>query len=340
MFEISKRTARAWSRIGVRASYGQALSTIAAQDSRIIAVSADLGRSSGLDRFSKEYPDQFYNTGIAEQNMVGFSAGLARMGYCVFASTFAPFASMRASEQVRMNMGYMAEPVKLVALGSGLAMGFLGNSHFGLEDLAVMRAIPGLTIISPCDCVELHKMLVACSSYDHPVYIRLTGAINCPIVYEEDYDFKIGKANWVLPSSDVNIVSAGTSVGQCLKAAQILAESGINVGLLNMHTIKPLDHAALDHCRQVSSHTFVVEEHTTVGGLGSGVLEYLAGSGGISSQLHLHGIKDTFPPTGDYQFMLKVTQLDAIGVATKIANTLGLSIESALSNSSEKREAV
>ena len=131
MIEINKRNANMWSRIGIRAFYGQALSGIAAANPNVMAVSADLGRSSGLDRFSKEYPEQFLNAGIAEQNMVGVSAGLARMGFDVFASTFAPFASMRASEQVRMNMGYMHEPVKLVALGSGLAMGFLGNSHYG-----------------------------------------------------------------------------------------------------------------------------------------------------------------------------------------------------------------
>ena len=161
----------------IRAFYGQAMSDIAAANPNIMAVSADLGRSSGLDRFSKEYPEQFLNSGIAEQNMVGVSAGLARMGFDVFASTFAPFASMRASEQVRMNMGYMHEPVKLVALGSGLAMGFLGNSHYGLEDLAVMRAIPGLTVISPADCAEVYKTLEACVGFEHPVYIRLTGAV-------------------------------------------------------------------------------------------------------------------------------------------------------------------
>nr|WP_169618099.1 SDR family oxidoreductase [Ruegeria sp. PR1b] len=181
MLEISKRNARMWSRMGIRAFYGQALSAIASENPNVLALSADLGRSSGLDRFSKEYPAQFLNTGIAEQNMVGVAAGLARTGFDVFASTFAPFASMRAAEQVRMNMGYMHEPVKLVALGSGLAMGFLGNSHYGLEDLAVMRAIPGLTVVSPADCAEIYKVLLACVDYAHPVYIRLTGAINCPV---------------------------------------------------------------------------------------------------------------------------------------------------------------
>jgi transketolase len=217
------------------------LSGLAAANPNVIALSADLGRSSGLDRFSREYPDQFMNTGISEQNMVGVSAGLSRMGFDVFASTFAPFASMRASEQVRMNMGYMHEPVKLVALGSGLAMGFLGNSHYGLEDLAVMRAIPGLTVISPADCVEVFKTLEACIGFEHPVYIRLTGAVSCPVVYTEDYEFQIGRAVWIRQPQKVTIISAGTTVGHCMKAADALAEDGIEVGLLNMHTVKPLD---------------------------------------------------------------------------------------------------
>ena len=234
-----------WSRIGIRAFYGQALSGIAAANPNVMAVSADLGRSSGLDRFSKEYPKQFLNSGIAEQNMVGVSAGLARMGFDVFASTFAPFASMRASEQVRMNMGYMHEPVKLVALGSGLAMGFLGNSHYGLEDLAVMRAIPGLTVISPADCAEVYKTLEACVGFEHPVYIRLTGAVSCPVVYTEDYDFVIGRAVWLRQPQNITVISAGTTVGHCMKAAATLEEDGINVGLLNMHTIKPLDEDAI-----------------------------------------------------------------------------------------------
>ena len=131
MIEITKRSARTMSRMGPRPTYGQAITAVGSINENVIALSADLGRSSGLDRFSKDFPSQFINTGIAEQNMVGVAAGLARTGFDVFASTFAPFASMRASEQVRMNMGYMEEPVKLVALGSGLAMGFLGNSHYG-----------------------------------------------------------------------------------------------------------------------------------------------------------------------------------------------------------------
>ena len=313
-----------WSRIGIRAFYGQALSDIAAANPNVMAVSADLGRSSGLDRFSKEYPEQFLNSGIAEQNMVGVSAGLARMGFDVFASTFAPFASMRASEQVRMNMGYMHEPVKLVALGSGLAMGFLGNSHYGLEDLAVMRAIPGLTVISPADCAEVYKTLEACVGFEHPVYIRLTGAVSCPVVYTEDYDFEIGKAVWLREAQKVTIISAGTTVGHCLKAAAALEEDGINVGLLNMHTVKPLDCDAIANAVETSDTIFVVDEHTRIGGLGSAITDHIVEHHGMGVRLFCHGIDDRYVETGNYPFLLQKNGLDAAGIEAFIRTKLAL----------------
>ena len=275
MLEINKKNSRLWSRMGARAFYGSALSSIAAQNLNVIALSADLGRSSGLARFATEHPEQFINTGIAEQSMVGTAAGLARMGFDVFASTFAPFASLRAGEIVRMNMGYMQEPVKLVALGSGLAMGFLGNSHYGLEDVAIMRAIPGITIVSPADCAEIYKTLLACINYEHPVYIRLTGAINLPIVYEADYDFKIGRAVSMRPPRVTTIISCGTTVGHALNSVSKFMERGLEIGLLNMHTIKPLDTEAIDECVRVSDNICIIEEHTSVGGLGSAVLQYI-----------------------------------------------------------------
>ena len=313
-----------WSRIGIRAFYGQALSDIASANPNVMAVSADLGRSSGLDRFSKEYPEQFLNSGIAEQNMVGVSAGLARMGFDVFASTFAPFASMRASEQVRMNMGYMHEPVKLVALGSGLAMGFLGNSHYGLEDLAVMRAIPGLTVISPADCAEVYKTLEACVGFEHPVYIRLTGAVSCPVVYTEDYDFEIGKAVWLREAQKVTVISAGTTVGHCLKAAAALEEDGINVGLLNMHTVKPLDCDAIANAVETSDTIFVVDEHTRIGGLGSAITDHIVEHHGIGVRLFCHGIDDRYVETGNYPFLLQKNGLDAAGIEAFIRTKLAL----------------
>ncbi|CAP56953.1 putative transketolase [Gluconacetobacter diazotrophicus PA1 5] len=310
-------------RLGPRATYGQTLTTLAGADRNIIAISADLGRSSGLDRFSRELPDQFVNVGIAEQTMVGCAAGLARMGFDVFASTFAPFASMRASEQVRMNMGYMREPVKLVALGSGLSMAYLGNSHFGLEDVAVMRTVPGLTIISPADCVEIQKTLYACVGYGQPVYMRLTGASSTPIIYTSDYVFEIGRAVWLTPVRKIMLISSGTTVAHCLRATETLAQMDIEAGVLNMHTIKPLDENALEKIAQETDAIFVIEEHKVAGGLGSAILEYYNAASISCPPIILHGIADRFVETGDYAFMLKQNRLDAEGIAGFVRERLG-----------------
>lgn len=322
MSGIDSRTARAWSRMGPRAVYGQFLLEIAREDKRVIALSADLGRSSGLAAFYKELPNQFFNTGIAEQNLVGISAGLARMDFKVFSSTFAPFASLRAGEQVRMNMGYMQEPVNLVALASGFALGFLGNSHFGIEDVAVMRAIPGLTVVSPADCYELYKCLHAIKDLKKPVYLRLTGGVGMPVVYDEDYEFTIGKAQVLKPLQNVTVISHGTTVGHALKAIKSLEDDGVKVGLVNMHTIKPLDENVLNQVLQVSKHVMVFEEHTVIGGLGSAVLEYMNDTNHVGSKIHRFGVRDNFPKTGSYDYMLQTMGLDAKGIEDSIRKVI------------------
>lgn len=315
---IDKRKARAWSRMGPRAVYGQFLLEMAREDPKVLALSADLGRSSGLATFAKELPSQFFNTGIAEQNLVGISSGLARMNYKVFSTTFAPFASLRAGEQVRMNLGYMQEPVNLVALASGFALGFLGNSHFGIEDVAVMRAVPGLTIVSPADCFELYKCLNAAKVYDAPVYIRLTGGVGMPVVYQEDYEYQIGKADILRPIDRVTIIAHGTTVGHALKAVTALEADGNSVGLVNMHTIKPLDEQVLNHVFDQSEHVLVFEEHTVIGGLGSAILEYMNDTQQDGVVVHRHGVRDCFPTTGSYEYMLETLGLNSAGIQSAV----------------------
>ena len=168
MFDFSKSTARQWSRIGPRGIYGQSLLEIAKNDKNIFAISADLGNSSGLERFSASIPERFLNIGIAEQNMVGFSSGLSTLGFNVFISSFAPFITMRAGEQVRMNLSYMQSNVKLVSIGSGISMGYLGNSHFGLEDISIINSLPEIPIICPSDCLELKWIYLAAVSLPEP----------------------------------------------------------------------------------------------------------------------------------------------------------------------------
>lgn len=317
--EISKRNVVLWSRLGQRAAYGSFLRALYLGGKHdIMAVSADLGRSSGLSLFANEFPKGFINCGIGEQNMIGVSAGLAASGFKVFASTFAPFASLRAGEQLRMNMGYMQEPVNLVALGSGLSLGFLGNSHFGLEDLAVVRAIPGVEIISPADCLELYKTLQACLSSEKPRYIRLTGASGSPTTYENDYDFKIGEAIWIKSPENINIIASGTTVGHAKKAVLDLKNVGLHVGLLNVHTLRPLHQSEIMKALKESTKVFVFEEHSVVGGLASALLELAAGEGVDVSSISINGIPNEFVRNGSYRYLLSEYGLDAEGIFSKV----------------------
>lgn len=322
MLEINSRNARQWSRMGSRATFGSAILAVAADHPELMVLSADLGNSSGLDRFIRSYPDQFLNTGIAEQNMIGVAAGLAKEGCNVFATSFSPFIALRAGEQVRMNLGYMNLNVKAVAIGSGIAMGLLGNSHYGLEDVAVMRSIPNLTVVSPADCTEIVKTVEAAARFTGPMYIRLTGGPDNPSVYTEDYEFSIGKAVTLRRGGDMTIVACGTMVHQSLQAADLLAEAGIAAGVINMHTLKPLDETALDQALAHSAAIVTVEEHSVIGGLGSAVAEYLSASKARVPHLAL-GLPDCFLKAGQYGYMLDHEGLVGSKISARIAAFLG-----------------
>jgi transketolase len=282
-----------------------------------MVMSADLGNSSGLDRFKKSYPEQFLNVGIAEQNMIGVAAGLAKEGYNVFATSFAPFITMRAAEQVRMNLGYMNMNVKAVAIGSGVSMAFLGNSHYGIEDAAVMRAIPNITVVCPADCAEIFKTVQAAANFKGPMYIRLTGAVGNPPVYTEDYAFEIGKAIVLREPGDVTLIATGSMVHESLEAAKLLDESGIKAGVINMHTIKPIDVNAIELAFKYSKLIVTVEEHSVIGGLGSAVAECKAAKRHAPPQLIL-GLPDAFDVTGEYRYLLERHGL----VGSKIAQSV------------------
>lgn len=320
MIEIKKSKAKLWSRLGARATFGQAVLELARQRNDFYAVSADLCQSSGLTKFREEFPDRFVNVGIAEQNMIGVAAGLAKDGTNVFATSFAPFITMRACEQVRMNMGYMQLNIKTVGLGSGLVMAELGNSHFGIEDASVMRAIPGMTVIEPCDGIEIVKAVEALCDYHKPVYLRLTGGSGIPMVYDEDIDFRIGKAIKICDGDDIAIIAAGTMVYYAQEAANLLSEKGITATVIDMHTLKPLDMEALEG--EMGKRLIVtVEEASVVGGLGSAVAEQLALRRNKPPQLML-GIKDCFPHAGSYQYLLEQCGLTGEQIAMDIENAL------------------
>lgn len=315
--EITPTNARLWSRFGSRAVFGQAILALATIQSNLMVLSADLGNSSGLDRFKNAYPDKFLNVGIAEQNMIGITAGLAKEGFVVFATSFAPFIAMRSCEQIRMNLGYMNLNVKAVAIGSGMAMAHLGNSHYGIEDASIMRSIPNLTVVTPADCGEIVKTVFSAAAYAGPMYIRLTGAVNNPVVYKEDYDFEIGKAITLRKGSDITIIANGTMVYESLEASNILDSQGVSATVVNMHTIKPLDTSVIDKAVASSNLIVTVEEHSVVGGLGSAIAEYKTKFRNAPPQLII-GLPDKFGKSGDYRYLLEKYGITGEHIARKI----------------------
>lgn len=308
--------------MGVRASYGLAMLEAVRHDPLVIAMSADLGRSSGFGPLISQYPEQFVNAGISEQNMIGVAAGMVREGFQVFASSFAPFVAMRASEQIRMNLGYMGFPVKLVGLGSGLSMGFLGNSHYGLEEVAIMRAIPGMTVVCPADCGEVFKVIQACLSCPGPVYIRLTGATNQPVVYQEEYEFKLGRAHQLREGKQLCLLATGSMVATALAVSDDLRSShGVDSSVINMHTLKPLDGDCLQACFQKYELVVTLEEHSVIGGLGSAVAEWRSSTNAKTRHLVI-GINDEFVAAGNYGWTLDMAGLSREKISAKVLQGL------------------
>lgn len=323
MLTINKMNAAIWSRLGSRGTFGVALTDLASEYDDLMVLTADLAITSGLGRFQTQYPQKFLNVGIAEQNMIGIGAGMANEGKNVFVTTFATFAAMRSYEQIRMHLGYMELNVKVVGLASGLAMGMFGNTHYGIEDLALMRAVPGLLVLSPADGAEIVKTIQAMVKYKGPAYIRLSGAMNNPPVYKEEYDFQAGKAVTLRDGgSDVTIIATGTMVHEALSAAKLLEEQGRSVTVVNMHTIKPLDTSAVDKACASSKLIVTIEEHSVVGGLGSAVAEYKSTLPKAPRQL-LIGLPDDFGKSGEYRYLLEKYGLIAERIAKNIVSQLG-----------------
>ena len=317
MLNFDEKKIKQWSRLGPRAMFGNFMLEIAEKNKKLMVLSANLGRSSGLDRFKAKYPEQYLDVGISEQNLIGVASGLAKEGYKVFVTSFAPFLSMRASEQIRMNLGYMKIPVNLVALGSGVSMGFLGNSHFGLEDVAVMRTIPGLNVSCPADSFEMSKILLDYNDNSRgPSYIRLTGEPGYPLVYDKDYKYTFGEPVTLKKGEDLLILSSGSMVAQCLAAEKILKQKGLSVELINIHTLKPLSNNILENLKKFKK-IVTVEEHSIIGGLYSAVVDKMA-LHSISSKLIPIALPDKFGPTGTYKFLLDHHGLTSEKISEKI----------------------
>ena len=321
MAKINKVMARAWSMLGQRGTFfGVALPELAAINPKLMILAADLVTLSGLGKFEGLYPDNILNTGIAEQNMVGIAAGLANEGFSVYATTYSNFISMRSYEQVRLDCGYMKLPIKIIGSGSGVVMGMSGNTHYGIEDISLMRSIPNMTVICPCDGIEAYKVAYAIEEYGKPVFVRLTGALNIPPVYTDDFDFRIGKVNEVKPGRDIVILAHGTMVHTALQVAKSLDDEGISVRVADAHTIKPFDEAYVTGCSDASL-IVTLEEHSVIGGLGSAVAETIARHKMNVKFLPI-GIEDFFPHPGSYEYVLRECGLDKDSVLTKIKRCL------------------
>lgn len=310
-----------WSRIGSRPAFGMVASELAGRFADLLVISADVMSSGGLEPFRRKYPEQFIEVGIAEQNMIGIAAGLAGEGFRVITTTFAPFQTMRCCEQIRVNLGYMRQRVCMVGLAGGLVFGAQGFTHCCFEDIAVLRGIPNLVIISPADCCEAAKALCAAVELESPVYIRLTGGIRNPIVYGTDYEFEVGKSIRLQEGDDVTIFCCGTMVYASLKAAELLKSNGISAAVVNMHTIKPVDRNAIETACKKTRLIVTVEEHNIIGGLGSAVAECKSTLPNAPAQIFI-GVTDTFCKPGDYQYLLNHFGLTPESIAQKIQTTI------------------
>jgi transketolase len=314
--DINERNIKIWSTIGPRATLGITVLDLAKDLENLMVLTCDVSTSAGLDRFRKLYPEKYIDLGIAEQNMIGVAAGLSSEGYNVVTTTFAPFQTMRCCEQIKVNLGYMKQKICMVGIASGLALGALGFTHCCIEDVGVLRSIPGITIISPADSLETAKALEAAVKLKGPSYIRLTGESNNPIVYNKDYTFEIGKSIKLNEGSDVTIFSAGAMVHTSLEVAKILEKKKISCAVINMHTIKPLDKKAVkEACK--SKLIVSAEEHNIIGGLGSAISEYKSTIANSPKQLFI-GIEDTYGKGGEYKFLKEKHGLTSSKVVSQI----------------------
>lgn len=316
MLEINKKNIRVWSMLGMRRIVGIAMKDLADRDESFLFTTADLGRYFGISELQQAHPNQVVDLGIAEQNLIGASAGLQSEGFRVFAATYATFITARVLDQVRVNLGLMGLGVKLIGAAGGLSDGNFSATHMAVEDIADMRAIPNLTVITPADGLELVKAIDALSRLDGPAYLRLTGRANIPVIYKEDYPFEIGKAVVLREGADVAILSNGTILGSVLAAAEDLEQEGIRCTVVDLHTVKPLDTDMLD---RLASHKLVVtvEEHMKAGGLGSAVAEYYAEGRQRPAQLMI-AMNDFYPDAREYEDLLEVCGLTREGVRRQI----------------------
>ena len=305
--------------IATRDAYGETLLQLGKKRNDIVVLDADLSGSTKTAKFAKVFPERFFNLGVSEQDMIGTAAGLALTGKVPFASTFAVFETGRAWDQIRLVVCYSNTNVKLVATHGGLTVGEDGASHQALEDIALMRALPNMTVIVPADAIETTSVINTISDFIGPVYVRL-GRPKVPLVMPQDYKFQIGKACVFRIGKDVNIIAAGIMVDTALKAAEILSNQGIDTGVINMSTIKPLDEEAVMLAAESSRLIITAEEHSIIGGLGGAVCEFL--SENHPMPVKRIGVMDVFGCSGSPDELLKIYGLTAEDIINTVKESL------------------
>lgn len=305
-------------KIATREAYGKALVELGAQNDKVVVLDADLAGATMTKYFKAAHPDRFYDCGIAEADMMNIGAGLSTMGLVPFCSTFAMFGAGRAYEQIRNSIAYPKFNVKICCSHAGVSVGEDGGSHQSIEDIGLMRMIPGMTVIVPADANEARKATFALAEFQGPVYMRLA-RLATP-VFENDYPFEIGKANVLREGKDAAVFACGLMVNEALEAAKLLAAEGIEVSVINMHTIKPIDAACVTEYAQKCGNVVTVEEHSVIGGLGDAVADVLMGK--VCCKFKKIGVNDQFGQSGKAADVLREYGLTADQIAAKIKETL------------------
>lgn len=308
------------SKKSTRQAYGEALVELGKINKDVVVLDADLTKSTKTNLFQEKFPERHFNVGIAEADLIGTAAGLATCGKIAFASTFAMFAAGRGFEQIRNTVAYPKLNVKIAPTHAGISVGEDGGSHQSVEDIALMRAIPGMVVLSPADAVETKKMVFAAAEYNGPVYIRM-GRLDVETLFDEaTYDFQIGIANTVREGNDVTIAATGLMTAEALKAADILAQEGISVRVINVGTIKPLDGETILKAAQETKFIITAEEHSVIGGLGSAVSEFL--SEVHPTKVKKLGLYDKFGQSGKANELLEKYELTAAKLVAMVKENM------------------
>ena len=305
-------------KIATREAYGKALVELGEQNKNVVVLDADLAGATMTKFFKAAHPDRFFDCGIAEANMMNIGAGLSTMGLIPFCSTFAMFGAGRAYEQIRNSIAYPKFNVKICCSHAGVSVGEDGGSHQSIEDIGLMRLIPGMTVIVPADANEARKATFALAEFQGPAYMRLA-RLATP-VFEEDYPFEIGKANVLREGKDVAVFACGLMVNEALEAAKLHSAEGIEISVINVHTIKPIDAACVTEYAQKCGNVVTVEEHSVIGGLGDAVADVLMGK--VCCKFRKIGVNDQFGQSGKAADVLREYGLTADQIAARIKETL------------------